>query len=600
MTYTTSNRATIKARIADLNVKAQTADANMRAALRRFNLWKAYAWRRERDRYNAEAKRLIQALNQPTSDNATSTSTTAATQPTPRSLGPERQRRLHQLNHYEIPHAEKMLAEYRRYNNAQKIAEWEQKLRVLNTERLRLSGASGNSGGDNDQPARTLTPAQQRRLNQLDNYEIPHAEKMLTEYRRYNNAQKIAEWESKLRNLQTERAGIASSGNATQPVTPTPPQPPEDTGRDTTSGNFITRTGDAFLAANPGNDQDVAHNAILVELLNGKYSEANVALNDPFARAYREARRNYSSALHWIRNQGQLQTLLNTFPPAGSLEQSRFPGLRLDGKRGGQTFFIRDFMQFKSAGNASLANMIIIDNAINAGFARDFDRMASRINEYLRSRGERRRQVRGFRDMAHRDALQLIPETENGLDRFAGATMRDVSVSGNVIYSDGALQGIFATDGLFKNLHIRNNHVQIGGRHTIAISGMLSGSIMGNTDINGNPLPASKIQLYPLRLGGGANIYILGFRNQPGLNRSNVNYYNYEDIPGVAPESDQRRKVTNPRGAYFRDVDMYALKKRLAANPPPRSSSGWDNWVSFWQNTMAELVRQGQATRVTP
>lgn len=532
-----SGRETIKVRIAEMNRLAQIADTNMRTALRSFSLFRAYAYKRERDRYNAEAARLTKALTQPVATGGASTSpagsTTRTTAPV---LSVEQQRRLNQIVNYEIPQAEKMLAEYRRYNNAQKIAEWEQKLRVLNAERARLDGG-GTTG-----TAQPLTPA---------------------------------------------------------PATPTAPSIPP-AGNGASSGNFIIQTGKAFLAAQPDSDQDIAHNAILVELLNSKYSEANIALDDPFARAYREARRNHSGPLHWIRNQGQLQALFNTFPPAGSLEARRFPRLDLSGKRGGQTFFIRDFMQFKSAGNASLANLIIVDDAANSAFANDFDRLAAAINEYIRDQGETRREVCKFKQLAHRDALQLIPETENGLNQFAGAVMRDVSVSGNVIYSEAALQGIFATDGIFKNLHLRNNHLRIGGKHTISISGMLSGSIMSNTDTDGNPLPADKIQLHPLRLGGGANIYIIGFRNQPGINHSNVNYYSYEDIPGLPAASDLRRQITNPKGIYFRDVDMYELKKRLAANPPPISSTSWVDWISFWNSTMAEMVRRGLAVPVRP
>jgi hypothetical protein len=192
--------------------------------------------------------------------------------------------------------------------------------------------------------------------------------------------------------------------------------------------------------------------------------------------------------------------------------------------------------------------------------------------------------------MAHRDAVQLIPGINDGINQFGGAVMSNVSVSGNLIYSDGALQGIFATDGAFRNLHIRNNYLQIGGEHTISINGMLSGSIMGNKDINNQSLADSKVALYPLRLGGGANIYVLSFSNNASLRSTDVRYYQYEAILGV-PASRDFRQHAIPNSRCYQNVDMLELHAILKRQYPQTPQQ--------WQTAMGELSKRGFAQAVS-
>ncbi len=338
----------------------------------------------------------------------------------------------------------------------------------------------------------------------------------------------------------------------------------------------------------PTGNQDYAHNAILTGLLGSRYSKANIPATDSKAAAYNIARDNNSAPVNWIRNQAQSQALHDSLPVVGDLEKRRFPRLNLNGLRAGQTFFIRDFMQVNSPGNLTIANLMVVDDTVYSGFAQDFDFLVNGINEYQKQRGRTYR-VLPYLRMAHRDAIQLIPGTADGVNQFAGAVMNNVSVSGNLIYSDGALQGIFASDGAFRNLHIRSNHLQIGGEHTITIAGMLSGSVMGNTDINNNPLADNKIALYPLRLGGGANISIIGFSNKASVNAADPRYYRYEAILGVPPARDFRQQVM-PRSLCYSNVDMielHALFKRQSPQTPAQ-----------WQTLMAELVRKGFAKQV--
>lgn len=96
--------------------------------------------------------------------------------------------------------------------------------------------------------------------------------------------------------------------------------------------------------------------------------------------------------------------------------------------------------------------------------------------------------------LPHRDAIQLIPRQINQTNaQFFGATQSGVIISNNVIKSNGHLQGIFASDGLFENLIIENNNIETQSAHEITIGGMLSGEILNNS---------ANVKLYPLRIGG--------------------------------------------------------------------------------------------------
>jgi hypothetical protein len=114
---------------------------------------------------------------------------------------------------------------------------------------------------------------------------------------------------------------------------------------------------------------------------------------------------------------------------------------------------------------------------------------------------------------AHRDAVQLIPppifNRVDGVyvrlaDQMAGAVLENTTISGCVISAPfGPLQGIFASDGLQRNLHINNNDIGTCGSHAISISGLLDGGVIcGNTlrELPGGQRPT--ISLYPARIGG--------------------------------------------------------------------------------------------------
>ncbi len=532
-TTSTEDRAIVKAKVLELNRLAQDADTRMREALAVSNPASANVWRVRRDNYNAESKRLSTWLNTPA----------------PPTMTPEEiRKRLTELP-YKIQYADKMLTEYQRVNNAAKINEWARELQTLEAEQTRLLAMTATVA-----PTPAPTPAPRP---------VTPAPTPTPAPRPVTPA--------------------PTPAPTPRPVTPTPAPAPQPAN----SGNtFIITVADTF---NSNSSQDYAHNAILKQLLDGKYSAAKIGATDPKAQAYNIMRQNNSAPLHWIRNHAHSQTLHDNLPMVSAADKRRFPKLNLSGGRVGQNFFIRDFMQINSPGDLTVGDLIVIDDTVYSTFAQDFDVLVNSINEYQKQQGRNHR-VFPYLRMAHRDAIQLIPGTQDGINQFGGAVMSNVSVSGNLIYSDGALQGIFATDGAFRNLHIRNNHLQIGGEHTITINGMLNGSIIGNTDINNQPLADSKIALYPLRLGGGANIYVLGFSNKAALKPTDPRYYQYDAVLGVPAACDFRRQVM-PRGVCYQRVDMLELHALLKRQYPQTAEQ--------WQAVMVELEQRGFAQAVS-
>ncbi len=137
---------------------------------------------------------------------------------------------------------------------------------------------------------------------------------------------------------------------------------------------------------------------------------------------------------------------------------------------------------------------------------------------------------RSYED-AHRDAIQLIPpalgKREKGkyirlADQMAGTVMENVTVQACTVNAPhGPLQGIFASDGLQRQLRIIGNDIRTLGAHSISIAGLLDGGeISGNVlrEVMGGATP--KISLYPARIGGNMAddgvVCILAFATEDG------------------------------------------------------------------------------------
>ena len=338
------------------------------------------------------------------------------------------------------------------------------------------------------------------------------------------------------------------------------------------------------------NKQDTAHNLILQNLLSDKYS-AHEMSNNSQEEAYTAIRTNLSGPLFRVRDMSHVNNISLGLSHPDNNTLSRFPNIRTEitNKKVTPLMFIRDFMQVHSAGDITIEDWLIEDQVIQSEFAADFNDYVDEINSQITSTT-----IQPFSGIAHRDALQiipnptLIPDTDIKADQFVGAIMDNVTIQGNVISSIGQLQGIFASDGAFKNLSIKNNYLDIGGEHTISINGLLSGDISGNKDLDGNALPPEKIQLLPLRIGGGAQIYICSFVNQPTTPLSMR--YEYEPVQNLSSIVDSRRDVpaTIKRNAsYYDNVDMFELLKKYSVNH--------DRSLNSYKVIMRELVNENHA-----
>ena len=319
--------------------------------------------------------------------------------------------------------------------------------------------------------------------------------------------------------------------------------------------DFIQEMAHTFARSK---SQDSVHNPVLNYLLLTRYGKTQIAADDSKAAAYNAVRGSVaktSHPLYWIRNRLQLSKVHNS------------------------RFFIRDFMQLQGLGGESKhlplvigdlhskgtqrQGLVISDGVVQSKFAKDFNKIIARINQ-VDCVKTLPYDVAPYQGIAHRDAIQLIPISKD-VSQLAGMTMKHVLINGNKIYSDAALQGIFASDGTFQDLNISNNSLQVSGTHTISINGMLSGKIDNNTDLRNRPLSSDKITLYPLRIGGGANIYVMSFKNPKGLKSGDTGYYAYEKIQGTQAITDLRQVKPQKYGAsHWKNVDLSALQARFS------------------------------------
>lgn len=169
---------------------------------------------------------------------------------------------------------------------------------------------------------------------------------------------------------------------------------------------------------------------------------------------------------------------------------------------------------------------------------------------------------------AHRDGIQLIPppkyretivDGKNTLvkqaDQMVGTILKDVSISHcDILAPKAALQGIFSSDGMCKNLKISNVNVGTRGGHAIAIAGVLSGCEISHVTLHqqaGGEVP--EIALYPFRIGGNmaddGMVYILGFKEGTGyhydpiIQSRNKRYATEQSHPEDITVSDYRGKI---------------------------------------------------------
>ena len=172
-------------------------------------------------------------------------------------------------------------------------------------------------------------------------------------------------------------------------------------------------------------------------------------------------------------------------------------------------------------------------------------------------------------ETAHRDGIQLIPppkyreiKDENGqtklvkqADQMAGTVLENATISNcDILAPNAALQGIFSSDGMCKNLKIDSVKIGTRGGHAISIAGALTGCEMRNISLYQQPNgPMPEIGLFPVRIGGNmaddGMIYIFDFLDGSGydygevISHHNKVYKTGQSQPEILNPTDHRATI---------------------------------------------------------
>ena len=193
-------------------------------------------------------------------------------------------------------------------------------------------------------------------------------------------------------------------------------------------------------------------------------------------------------------------------------------------------------------------------------------------------------------DVGHMDAIQLIPpaktdpvaKTADGSpcrmeDQMAGAMLENVYIDHCQITAEqAALQVVFASDGMFKNVHIINNTIITQAAHLITLNGLLSGRIRGNKLISLGKSPA-RVQLYSTRIGGSLAeeglVWLLSFAPSNDLSYealdTDLTFNNGLPHEGLYPQDsggniDHRGKISRHYAALSIGIEQFDYYGYLA------------------------------------
>ena len=569
------SRAEVKNKIYDFNKKAQQADKEMRIALSEKRLLKANTLLQERNQFNSEVKKLLQQLQTP--KNKTTDQATQNIKPVKkktisrkdlkkklkdanrRALDSDKAMRL-SLKDKQYQRANKLLKRRNKFNaEARKInlllnpinpsipsnSTLEATSTIASPKEIIRELPQGLGFIKKEEITKEITTTQQSAESQysmatLENlvdqlpvsFAAKIAEKMIGYrlgfikffYKRQELQQQIEA--VKEENSENRKNTLIALNNELKQHLNHPPK--------------------AYV-------EDHAHNELILYLLD-KVDERGIHYFD-FPEITVSS---IGAPLKQLRNQQDLNDFIQDYT-----EEEQDSG---SGKRVLIKYFIRDIIQVKcplTICDLVLKDAIMETASMEYGFVNLFDKIINKANqEIIRLQDESDdplmpkvlRPIGRFNCVGHRDAIQLIPPMQNGIDQFSGAILSDTTVQDNIIESKAKLQGIFSTDGAFRNLKIINNKINICGSHKISILGMLSGEVTGNTDLSGKALDP-KIQ--PLRLGGGTsitNFFVLGFSKECS--------YQYEHIEGISGTDLDRRskKIVQGKGydprKYLLDFNM--------------------------------------------
>ncbi len=416
----------------------------------------------------------------------------------------------------EIARDTRILNIHKANNNIPGVQKYE---KILQTKKAKLAALQGRQ----QQPVETGVN-NNRKIRILLN-EIRRDRLILQRHKQAGNAAGVTKYEAIVKNqlaqLQALRGQNQGSGGSGQSDA--------GTGGHTGGSGATNVSADVQKIANDfknsnraDRDVDAASNSVIKFLLETRFSELKAAENQLFILKG------------------------NTAPPP-------------DGSVIDQPFIRDAFKIFQS--NISLKNYTVKDTIIGSEFSKAFDKRVKEINAIVGNGGNGKKQLAAFKKLAHRDAFQLIPQDSDNISRswsqFAGAKLSNITMENITIHSKGSLQGIFSSDGAFENLHFKNISVDTQSAHQIAILGMLSGTLDLTTN-SGEPV---EVNLLPLRLGGGRNIYIKSFASSSS--------YQYGEIKRGSSNANitDNRQQEIKRGKYYTDFDMDHFIKIIKTNP---------------------------------
>ncbi|HHL19069.1 MAG TPA: hypothetical protein ENJ33_04975 [Thiothrix sp.] len=413
----------------------------------------------------------------------------------------------------EIAHAEKMIDEYKKYNSP-KANQWIDRKQELLTRRAQRTGKPISNGVNLTEEAIT------KRLR-LIALEVRHADKVIAEYQKYNSP-KQHEWIAKRKSLLAEKVQLEEESQSLNV-----PQAQPIVSNNNANTNNVTSLSSANSNASDANALASAlEKSIADKYYNDKYYSHEHAYREIIESLVSQAKygdlTEAKETLYDVTNTAKL-------PPKGTIIDAPF---------------IRDCFKIKVS-HVRLEGYTINDAIFDTDFPADFDKMIDRINPHVGYAPK----LKYYKYLAHRDAIQLIP-VDRSISRhnsqFAAAKLENITIKDVTIRSKGSLQGLFASDGAFEGIHMQNISIQTNSEHQIAILGLLSGTL----DVSNKAGEPIHVNLLPLRLAGGNNIYITHF--------SSSSSYQYEAIDTKNSDvvlTDNRQKMTK-RGTYYTHFDI--------------------------------------------
>jgi hypothetical protein len=190
----------------------------------------------------------------------------------------------------------------------------------------------------------------------------------------------------------------------------------------------------------------------------------------------------------------------------------------------------------------------------------------------------------------HEDFIQPIPkEASIQRSQYAAALLDGLIISGVYMESTGLRQGVFAGDGLFRNLFIQGCVISTNSQHEISINGLLDGWIGDNLRPDGSPCI---VRLGSLRIGGkpkgGVNLRVLSFASNDYCYAPADEIVDGNALPCLV---DTRSIPVSPNDEYLRNFDVDGFKEATVLMPAPRNVDEHCRQLQALAKQFGDLVR---------